>query len=1030
MAARQRSNKVDHFGIERCSVAVDPRLAVAQAAGLGSILSSASGVHTCAIGLGNFDDGGPSLRVAVMAGTGAITVHGPVMRESIRANYQNVQFRFLTSAQKGWLRTMQQPQGQSDLSLLDVVGPIPRIDPLYSNSNVLWMSGFLSGCQRLLDGADASAGSTRAGIALLFRRAVLDTNKSVAGDGLGNHPLETIWHLADESSDAQRTTITESHAQRNTTTRSMVNLAKEDLRDKKVLEQRGKRGEKDNLKYSQVTEESSSINPHRDVVIREERPSNHHSWSHDRRSRALGQLDECVRTGAWWVSIRAFGSNDSLAHRVATLYWTLVSSVGHASRDSVGLISRPFQQASSSPGVMPWTDSVLAGGQSASVASDSGALKLVLVRLRRQGIDLQGASFRDEDPGSLLGGRLAQSLQAMTRPGPFEVLVSGERLPTLFQLPAESTPGVEVRRGYDYTSLPIGRRGLSDADRLVRIGVHLPGGIETRDLPPMESRSPNPSLPPGPTTSLTAHVLASDVVKHVLVVGATGSGKTTTVVSLLRSLSQAAGSRVRVAVLEGAKREYQHHSGAFGLTEAGRFDLIDNYLELNIMEHPHWVSPESHLSQIAAVFEATLDLVPPLPALLRQGLERAYSRYHSRRKPDAAARTTPGSQHMVRYHLLPAVQEIITRAGYDGEIARNIDAALRTRIRSLCMGACGRILRGGEDWETTRGKLVDTSILVELESIADTRSRALVMALFVVYYRYAIEDLHRKLTRSRDDAPLLERILVLEEAHRIIGKRSDQDGSASEEYFANMLGEVRQYGCGIIVSDQSPSRLIPAAMSNTNTKIIMRLVAGADIESAVAGAGLPRQAAQDVTSLAPGEALFVTPSERPSVVRIDHPSRAANVSIRPGVKADSAVPVEAWRDRHFREAAATDAVFAYFASFNRDTKLGWYPELRTAIQASLQARFPSVSVNRLKARVERWLDLEVARRIAGAEPARNANAVGTAKLPKTYDDEEALGATKRAKLGSLCEDDVRRGIEFIAVVAAADSVFEAEWTAN
>lgn len=176
------------------------------------------------------------------------------------------------------------------------------------------------------------------------------------------------------------------------------------------------------------------------------------------------------------------------------------------------------------------------------------------------------------------------------------------------------------------------------------------------------------------------------------------------------------------------------------------------------------------------------------------------------------------------------------------------------------MGMPGKILAGDIGWQELAQRFSEESILIELEGIADRRSRALIMSLFVLYYRYS-------LTRRTDS---LKRILVLEEAHRIIGKSAGhQDTDPSLEFFGNMLSEVRSYGCGIVISDQSPARLIDDAMRNTNTKFIMRLVSGEDIRSAVAGAGLPEQAASDIPDLRQFQAVLVTPDDVPRLVQID-----------------------------------------------------------------------------------------------------------------------------------------------------------------
>jgi hypothetical protein len=79
------------------------------------------------------------------------------------------------------------------------------------------------------------------------------------------------------------------------------------------------------------------------------------------------------------------------------------------------------------------------------------------------------------------------------------------------------------------------------------------------------------------------------------------------------------------------------------------------------------------------------------------------------------------------------------------------------------------------------------------------------------------------------DLPL-KHVTVLEEAHNILkctSKSQDAESSnivgKSVEMICNSIAEMRTYGQGFIIVDQSPSSVDIAAIKNTNTKIIMNL---------------------------------------------------------------------------------------------------------------------------------------------------------------------------------------------------------------
>jgi energy-coupling factor transporter ATP-binding protein EcfA2 len=478
-----------------------------------------------------------------------------------------------------------------------------------------------------------------------------------------------------------------------------------------------------------------------------------------------------------------------------------------------------------------------------------------------EGFDPDSDEFHQR--GTKKAVEVLRRCKSLVVPGSREMLVSGERLSSLIQLPVEPNTQIPVVRGFAYCSVP----GSDTQLETVSFGQYCVGGLEPNALSGLQG--------------IPASVHLPELTKHLLVVGATGSGKTTTVVSLLKSLKERSTSNVNVAILEGAKREYRDDRKIIGVDAEGHYDLMTDFLSINIFDHPSTIAPESHISQISALFEATLEMPAPLPSLMREAISHAYTSYH------AETNKRLKQLHPIRFWLMKSLLKIIDECGYSGEIAHNIDAALRTRIRSLAQGACGRVLAGSHNWAQLAGKLTEQSIILELESIADSKSRSLVMALFVLFYRYALEG----------SSNALSNLLVLEEAHRIIGKAHPSRPDASEEYFSNLLSEIRSHGCGIVISDQSPSRLIDDAMRNTNTKIIMRLVSGQDIDAAVTGAGLPEEARSDIPRLKPFQALFIASDKLPGLIRIDS-QPVFDARNRRNVDSKAVTPLDLMRSEH------------------------------------------------------------------------------------------------------------------------------------
>ena len=109
----------------------------------------------------------------------------------------------------------------------------------------------------------------------------------------------------------------------------------------------------------------------------------------------------------------------------------------------------------------------------------------------------------------------------------------------------------------------------------------------------------------------------------------------------------------------------------------------------------------------------------------------------------------------------------------------------------------------------------------------------------------------------------LRHVTVLEEAHNLLKRTSTNQIAESSnvagmavEKIANGMAEMRTYGEGFIIADQSPSMLDLSAIRNTNTKIIMALPEKDDRETAGKSVGLDDKHIEEISRLKTGEAII------------------------------------------------------------------------------------------------------------------------------------------------------------------------------
>jgi hypothetical protein len=215
--------------------------------------------------------------------------------------------------------------------------------------------------------------------------------------------------------------------------------------------------------------------------------------------------------------------------------------------------------------------------------------------------------------------------------------------------------------------------------------------------------------------------------------------------------------------------------------------------------------------------------------------------------------------------MFAKVIQVAESRGYAGETYHNIRAAAAGRIGGLLAGSKGRMFACQRS--VPMDLLMTRPVVLELNDL-NQQDKALTMMFLLMLLRE-----YRELHKARS----LQHITVVEEAHNVM--ENVQSVGASEvaadtrakavEAFAAMLSEVRAYGEGMIISDQSPEKLAPDAVRNTNVQIAHQLRHRSDRE-AIAAAMIMDEAQRDyLGKLRVGEAaVFLTGYDRATCMRV------------------------------------------------------------------------------------------------------------------------------------------------------------------
>ncbi len=405
---------------------------------------------------------------------------------------------------------------------------------------------------------------------------------------------------------------------------------------------------------------------------------------------------------------------------------------------------------------------------------------------------------------------------AAGRPGPghyrqpyeFQTLLTSHQLATLVHLPDLEKPGFAVNLVTRWDAVPAQRNTAGQGS--VRVGFVVSDDKATDALYEVT----HPSLS-----------------RHAFVAGVTGSGKTNTIFHLLEQLTP---GRVPFLVIEPSKTEYRSLLDTPGIGERLHVFTVGNEqvtpLRLNPFEFAAGTPVSVHLDLLRSLFTASFGMWNPLPQILEQSLYRIYQQRGWDIATGGNDRLDPSGvvapmAYPTLADLYEEVEDTIAALGYSDEVTSNMRAALSTRIGALLIGGKGRLL--DTPLSTPDRVLFDESVVLELEPMGDDDDKAFVMGLVLI--RLA------ELARSRGQSGSLRHIVVVEEAHRLlanVGAATDSEEgnprAKAVETFVNLLAEVRAYGEGIIVADQTPVKLAPELIKSTNLKVAHRLVAEDD----------------------------------------------------------------------------------------------------------------------------------------------------------------------------------------------------------
>lgn len=407
-------------------------------------------------------------------------------------------------------------------------------------------------------------------------------------------------------------------------------------------------------------------------------------------------------------------------------------------------------------------------------------------------------------------------------------MLSSKEVAMLIGLPRKSVPGFPV---VEHVSL--GREVVLTSGASANNGIEL-GCIVDQGMPYEGNK---------------VFIDTKSLTQHTLITGSTGCGKSNTVYYLLDQIKKN-NPDLKFLIVEPAKGEYKDVFGDIAYVY-GTNPKVTDLLRINPFRFPEGVHVLEHIDRLIEIFNVCWPMYAAMPAVLKEAILNAYedcgwdlytsvNKYSNEMFPTFA-------------DLQNSLVMVISNSAYSEEVKSNYQGSLVTRVKSLNNGICKQIFCHNELGDKV---LFDSNVIIDLSRIGSQETKSLIMGILVMRLSE-----YRANSDIKHNSPL-RHITVLEEAHNIL-KRTSQEQSMesanvagkSVEMISNAIAEMRTYGEGFVIVDQSPGAVDISAIRNTNTKIIMRLPETTDRKVAGKASAMKDNQLDEIAKLATGVAV-------------------------------------------------------------------------------------------------------------------------------------------------------------------------------
>ena len=371
---------------------------------------------------------------------------------------------------------------------------------------------------------------------------------------------------------------------------------------------------------------------------------------------------------------------------------------------------------------------------------------------------------------------------------------------------------------------------------------------------------------------------------HVFITGSTGAGKSNAIYTLLNRLCLEGDADANFLVIEPAKGEYKEALGGYPNVQVyGTNPYKAPLLRLNPFSFPEDTHVLEHIDRLIEIFNACWPMYAAMPAVLKASVEQAYKGCGW--SLNSSTCTGPMRKFPTFRDVMKALPTVVDSKGFSNDTQGDYKGALLTRLESLTNGINGQVLCAYD--ELPDSELFDKNVIADLSRVGSSETKALLMGVLIL--KLQEHRMEQRADGSNKPNSGLRHITVLEEAHNLLRRTSMEQSQESSnlqgksvEMLTNAIAEMRTYGEGFIIADQSPGLLDMAVIRNTNTKIVLRLPDESDRMLVGKAAGLNDEQIVELSRLDTGvAAVYQNHWLEPVLCKVDYFGEARCFSYQP-----------------------------------------------------------------------------------------------------------------------------------------------------